>query len=140
MIARVGDWWFVDFDKNARDSDEYFVGARKSIEDMRTRAARAGRRVRFALNPFIAFGDNEADAMARVKSIIAAPDADQRKILSRIGPATLGGCIGAPDAVRARLRAFADIGIELFLFKFPPSVAAVREIRDHVIQPLRASA
>ncbi len=137
MIARVGDWWFVDFDKNARDSDEYFEGARRSIEDMRARAARAGRRVRFALNPFVAFGESEADAMARVKSIIAAPDADQRKIMSRIGPATLGGCIGSPEAVRARLRAFAGIGVELFLFKFPPSVAAVREIRDHVILPMR---
>jgi FMNH2-dependent dimethyl sulfone monooxygenase len=140
MIARVGDWWFVDFDKNSRTADDYMDGARKSVEDMRARAARQGRKVRFALNPFIAFGDNEVDAMERVRSIIAAPDADQRKIMSRIGPATLSGCIGTPDSVRARLRAFAGIGIELFLFKFPPSIEAVREIRDEVIIPMRDEA
>ena len=38
------------------------------------------------------------------------------------------------------MRAFAEIGIELFLFKFVPSVAAVDEIRDEVIAPLRAAA
>ncbi len=137
MIARVGDWWFIDFDKQSRTSDEYFEGARKSIESMRARAARHGRKVRFALNPFIAFGAGEADAMARVRAVLAAPDADQRKIIERLGPATLSGCIGRPDDVRARLRAFAEIGVELFLFKFPPSLAAVREIRDEVITPLR---
>ncbi len=137
MIARVGDWWFVDFDKASRNSGEYFEGARKSILDMRARAARYGRKVRFALNPFVAFGSTEADAMARVQAALAAPDADQRKIQSRLGPATLSGCIGAPDAVRARLRDFAEIGIELFLFKFPPSLEAVRHIRDDVILPMR---
>jgi FMNH2-dependent dimethyl sulfone monooxygenase len=139
MIARCGDWWFVDFDKNSRTPEEYMDGARKSIADMRARAARYGRSVRFALNPFIAFGDSEADAMARVRSIIAEPDVDQRKIMSRIGPATLAGCIGTPNAVRDRLRAFADLGVELFLFKFPPSVEAVREIAAEVIAPLRAT-
>ncbi len=139
MIARVGDWWFVDFDKNSRDASDYFEGARKSIADMRARAARYGRTVRFALNPFIAFGENEADAMARVQSMIAAPEADRRKIMSRIGPATLSGCIGSPEQVRQRLRDFAEIGIELFLFKFPPALPAVHEIRDHVIAPMRCA-
>jgi FMNH2-dependent dimethyl sulfone monooxygenase len=137
MIARVGDWWFVDFDKNARDSAEYFEGARKSIADMRARAARHGRKVRFALNPFVAFGGDEADAMARVRGMIEAPDDDRRKIMSRIGPATLAGCVGEPARVRARLREFAGLGIELFLFKFPPTTEAVREIGEHVIAPLR---
>ena len=140
MIARVGDWWFVDFDKDARDSDDYFEGVRRSIADMRARAARRGRVVRFALNPFVAFGDNEADAMARVRAMIEAPEDDRRKIMSRIGPATLSGCIGEPGRVRARLREFAELGVELFLFKFPPTLQAVRDIRDHVIAPLRAAA
>ena len=59
-----------------------------------------------------------------------------RKILSRIGPATLGGCIGRPADIRARLKEFADLGIEFFLFKFPPDVDLVRRIGEEVIGPM----
>ena len=92
--------------------------------------------MRFALNPFIHFGDSAQEALDEVKRILAGPDDDQRKILQRIGPATLGGCIGKPADVRARLRAFADLGVEFFLFKFPPDVDLVRRIGDEVIGPM----
>ena len=109
---------------------------RAAIADMRARAQRYGRSVRFAINPFIHFGDSEEAALDEVKRILAGPDDDQRKILQRIGPATLGGCIGRPADVRARLKAFADLGVEFFLFKFPPDVDLVRRIGDEVIGPL----
>ena len=139
MVARAGDWWFVDFDKTSRNADDYFANVRRAIEDMRARAAREGRKMRFALNPFIAFGDSEADAVARTQGLLTPdePDADVRKMVDRIGPAMKSGCIGRPEDVRRRLQDFHEIGIDLFLFKFPPVVEEVRAIAQHVIRPLR---
>jgi FMNH2-dependent dimethyl sulfone monooxygenase len=141
MVAKIADWWFVDFDKTATTPEEYMEGVQRSIEGMRARAARYGRKVRFALNPFIAFGDSDEDAVARTRELLAPEpgDGDVRKLMQRIAPAMLSGCIGRPEKVRARLEAFAAAGVELFLFKFPPSVAEVRAIRDEIIIPLRSA-
>ena len=75
--------------------------------------------------------------MDEVKRVLAGPDDDQRKILSRIGPATLSGCIGRPEKIRARLRAFNELGVEFFLFKFVPTVELVARIGEELIEPLR---
>jgi FMNH2-dependent dimethyl sulfone monooxygenase len=139
MVARVGDWWFVDFDKTSETAADYMRNTERAIADMRRRAEAMGRKVRFALNPFIAFGDSLEDATDRAVKLLTPdePDADIRKMVQRIGPAMKSGCLGRPQDVRRQLRAFADMGIEHFLFKFPPSVSAVREICEHVITPMR---
>ncbi len=140
MVAKVADWWFVDFDKRASTPDEYMDGVQRSIEGMRRRAETYGRTVRFALNPFIGFGESDEIAVARTKELLApgGGDNDMRKFMQRIGPAMLSGCIGRPETVRARLEAFEAAGVELFLFKFAPTVENVRAIRDEVILPFRA--
>lgn len=140
MVAKIADWWFVDFDKRATTPDEYMSGVRSSIEGMRRRAEKYGRAVRFALNPFIGFGESEHTALACAKELLAPQpgDGDARKFEHRIGPAMLSGCIGRPESVRARLEEFAAAGVELFLFKFVPTVENVRAIRDEVILPFRA--
>jgi FMNH2-dependent dimethyl sulfone monooxygenase len=142
MVAKVADWWFVDFDKTATTPDEYMEGVRQSIAGMRKRAQRHGRKVRFALNPFIAFGDSDEAALERTKRLLAPTpaDGDVRKFMQRIGPAMLSGCIGRPEKVRARLEAFAELGVELFLFKFVPDIGEVRAIRDEIIVPFRTRA
>jgi FMNH2-dependent dimethyl sulfone monooxygenase len=140
MVAKIADWWFVDFDKTGTTPEDYMQGVKRSIEGMRRRAEKYGRHVRFALNPFIGFGDSDEDALARTKALLAPEpgDGDIRKLMQRIGPAMLSGCIGRPEKVRARLEAFAEAGIELFLFKFPPMIEEIRAIRDEVILPFRS--
>jgi FMNH2-dependent dimethyl sulfone monooxygenase len=141
MVARVGDWWFVDFDKSSATPEEFMRNTARAMDDMRERAARFGRTVRFALNPFIALGDSEADAIARAERLLTPeePDADVRKIMHRIGPAMKAGCIGRPADVRAQLAAYRELGVEFFLLKFVPSVEEVRAIGDEVIAPLRGA-
>ena len=140
MVANVADWWFVDFDKTSETTEDYMRNTQRAIDDMRRRAEARGRKVRFALNPFIAFGDSVEDATDRAIKLLTPdePDADVRKMVQRIGPAMKGGCLGRPQDVRRQLQAYSEMGIELFLFKFAPSVEAVRDIRDHVIAPIRA--
>ena len=59
------------------------------------------------------------------------------KILKRVGPAIKAGCVGTPDQVREQIEVFREMGIELLLFKFPPSVEEVRAIWDEIIAPMR---
>lgn len=142
MVAKIGDWWFLDYDKDAADTQAVMDSLRRSIEGMRERAARAGRRVRFAFNPFVAFGETREAALERAMRLVTpdGSDADTRKLLNRIGPATKAGCVGTPDQVRAQVARFAEMGIELLLFKFPPTLDDVHAIRDEIIAPWRQAA
>lgn len=139
MVAAKGDWWFLDFDKSAAGPDDVLRSLEASIAGMRQRAERLGRRVRFAFNPFVCCGPTEHSARERAERMMkpATPDADMRKFQSRIGPAMKAGGIGTPAQVRAQLGRFADLGIELLLLKFVPTVAEVEAIAADVISPMR---
>jgi FMNH2-dependent dimethyl sulfone monooxygenase len=135
MVAAVGDWWFLDYDKDATTIDAVMDSLRRSIRIMDEKAARQGRRIRYALNPFVAFGPSREAAAALARSVLVrGADADMRKIETRIGPAMKTGCVGTPDQVRAQIRAFAGMGIEFLLLKFVPTVEAVEEIGRELIE------
>jgi FMNH2-dependent dimethyl sulfone monooxygenase len=139
MVAQHGDWWFLDYDKSATDLDGVMESLRHSIDGMNKRAAKYGRKVRYAFNPFVAFGPTDEAALEGAKRLLTPdePDADLRKMMSRVGPAMKSGCIGTPQKVRDQLRRYVDMGIELFLLKFVPTVEGVQTIRDEIIVPLR---
>jgi FMNH2-dependent dimethyl sulfone monooxygenase len=142
MVARTADWWFLDYDKSAADTDAVMDSLRHSIDVMNRKAAGYGRKVRYAFNPFVAFGDSDEAAVERTKRLLTPdePDADLRKMMQRVGPAMKAGCIGRPDQVRAQLMKYHEMGIELFLLKFVPTVEEVRLVRDEIIEPLRKRA
>lgn len=142
MIAQVGDWWFLDYDKTAPDTKAVMDSLRVSIDAMRERTAKTGRTVRFAFNPFICFGATREAAMDHALKLITPTSAetDMRKIMSRVGPAVKAGCVGTPNQVRDQIEAFRQMGIELLLFKFPPLISELHQIRDEIILPLRMEA
>ena len=136
MVAKVGDWWFVDFDRDASCLEEVEESIRLSIADVCTRAEKLGRKVRFALNPYVAFGQSREVAMEQSLSVAnSRPDRYIRTLQHSVGPMKTG-CIGSPDQVRSQLRNYEALGIELFLLKFPPTLEAVEEIREEIIAPL----
>src|SRR5262249_26028729 len=142
FIAAHCDWWFVDYPKGAETTDDVMRGIEAAIADMTRRAARLGRKVRYALNPFVALGrDQKAAFDDTIKQIFAFdPDPDTRKIESRMLPATKAGLIGSPEAVRQQLRRFESIGIDLMLCKMIPNVENIRTIAGEIIAPMRAGA
>jgi FMNH2-dependent dimethyl sulfone monooxygenase len=141
MVAKYADWWFLDYDKSATDTAGVMDSLRRAIDGMDRRAAHYGRKVRYAFNPFVAFGESDEAAIERTKRLLTPdePDADVRKMMSRVGPAMKSGCIGRPQKVRDQLLRYRDMGIELFLLKFVPTVDEVRAIRDEIIAPLRGT-
>jgi FMNH2-dependent dimethyl sulfone monooxygenase len=141
FIAAHCDWWFVDYPKDAETTDDVVRGIEEAIADMRSRTARVGRKVRYALNPFVALGRDQQEAFDNtIKQIFAFdPDPDTRKIESRMLPATRAGLIGAPDAVRRQLRRLESLGIELVLCKMIPDVQNIRHIAGEIIAPMRGT-
>ena len=142
MVAKAGDWWFLDFDKEAETVRDVMDSLQRSIDVMNRKAASHGRKVRYAFNPFIAIGKNQQEALdATVQRIFACePNPDVRKIESRMLPATKAGTIGSPDAVLRQLRRYESLGIELALCKMIPTVENIRHIAEEVVRPMHTRA
>jgi dimethylsulfone monooxygenase len=141
FIAGHCDWWFIDYPKKAETVDDALRGIEEAIADMNSRVGRSGRKVRYALNPFVALGNSEKDALnSTIQRIFAHdPDPDTRKIEQRMLPATKLGCIGSPDDVLRQIRRFEQLGIELILCKIIPTVENVRRIGQQLIAQIRKS-
>jgi FMNH2-dependent dimethyl sulfone monooxygenase len=141
FIAQQCDWWFVDMPKDTATIDDTVRGIEANIADMDRRTRRTGRKVRYALNPFIALGRDQQEALDdTVKQIFAhEKEPDPRKIESRMIPATKAGTIGSPDMVLRQLRRYESLGVELVLCKMISSVDNVRRIADEIVAPMRGS-
>jgi FMNH2-dependent dimethyl sulfone monooxygenase len=139
FIAEHCDWWFIDYPKSAQTTDDVMRGIEAAVADMGARSAHAGRKVRYALNPFVALGRSEEDALQTTIQRIFEfdPDPDTRKIEQRMLPATKIGCIGTPESVLLQLRRFESLGIELVLCKIIPTIENVQRIGEEIIAPLR---
>ena len=135
FIARTCDVWFVEFPKQAQSTDEVLRSLEASILDMDRRTAALGRKVRYAINPFLALGRSPEDALDRAMKQILAHDpvGDTRKLESRMIPATRAGFIGTPAQVRKQVDRFADMGFDLLLLKMIANLEAIREIGAEVI-------
>ena len=139
FIADHCDWWFVEFPKDAQTPDEILRDLEISIADMDKRTARAGRKVRYALNPFVALGASTQDAVDSTLKLMFKydPDQDSRKLERRMIPNTRAGCMGTPDDVRKQIKRFNEIGIEFILMKLLPNTENIKELGEKIIQPLR---
>jgi FMNH2-dependent dimethyl sulfone monooxygenase len=142
FIAEHCDWWFIDFPKTAATTDEMMHAIEEAVADMSRRTDRLGRKVRYALNPFVALGKTEEDALkATIERIYAFdPNPDTRKIQQRMMPATKIGCMGPPDKVLRQIRRFESLGIELVLCKIIPTIENVQRIGEEIIAPMRSGA
>jgi len=139
MVAKIADWWFVDYNKDAQTVEEVMDSLQSAIDSVRERAEKLGRTVRFAYNPFVCFGPTEAEAHERARRLVTpdGSDEDVRKLLTRIGPSMKAGCLGPPEQVRRQVERFREMGIELLLFKFVPNIEETRAIGREIIAPWR---
>jgi FMNH2-dependent dimethyl sulfone monooxygenase len=139
MVASTADWWFVDYPKTVADVGEVEAALKRKMADVSERAARQGRKVRFGFNPFISFGESAEAAMEETyrRLLEFEPGADTRLIQSRLAPPMKAGGIGRPDKVLDQMRRYRDMGIELLLLKFFPTVADARRIAEEIIEPMR---
>lgn len=137
FIAEYCDWWFINYPKKAESTDDVLRGVEDCIADMDKRSARFGRKIRYAMNPFVALGASEEDAIDKtIKTIFAHdPDPDPRKIELRMMPATKAGLMGPAKQVRDQMRRFNELGLDLILCKMIPTVQNIEQIGEEIVRP-----
>ena len=135
MIAEVGDWWFLPYDRTITSTDQLLRELDHAMADMRKRMDRYGRKVRFGFNPFVGFGPSADAALDNVLKRVVSNEAnpDTSKIRHNFLPATHGGCIGRPEDVRRQIARFRDMGIEYVLFKMTAGVDDVQQVGQEII-------
>ena len=135
FIAQYCDWWFINYPKAAETTDDVLRGIEDCIEDMEQRAQRFGRKIRYGMNPFVAIGETEEEAIESTLQSIFNAEAtpDVRKIKLRMMPATKAGLMGPAKMVRAQMRRFEDMGLELILCKMIPTPQNISRIGNEIL-------
>jgi alkanesulfonate monooxygenase len=149
LVANSADVWFI----NGQPPHE----VQRLIGEVRARP-RAGAPIRFGLSAYVIARDTEEEAQAVLDEFwgYAALDqpemaglfenADPKAVMFQtfakyphIGTngGTAAGLVGTYDQVAERIRAFSDLGIELFMLQFQPLEAEMRRFAEHVIPRVR---
>ena len=152
LVARSADVWFI----NGQPPEE----VRRLIGEVQSRP-RSRAPVRFGLSAYVIARDTEEEAQAVAQEFwgyaeLDAKDkahvfdnADHKAVMFetfRKYPAigtnggTAAGLVGTYDQVAERIRAFQDLGIELFMLQFQPFEVEMRRFAEHVIPRVRAAA
>ncbi len=154
LVAAHGDVWFIN--------GQPLENVQGLIESVRTRE-RAGAALRFGLSAFVITRETAAAAQDAYEHLLAlaAKDADIRaRQKQNTDPAvvmkhthayvktpiigtnggTFAGLVGSYDEVAARIEAFGQAGIELFMLQFQPFEAEMRRFAEEIFPRVRAAA
>jgi dimethylsulfone monooxygenase len=139
FVAETCDWWFINYPKEAETTDDVLRAIEECVKDMSRRVEALGRKIRFAMNPFVAIGSDEETAIEETIQRILKydPDSDIRKLKRRMLPNTKAGCMGPAEQVRKQIGRFRDLGLELILCKVIPTSENVELIGKEIATPLR---
>lgn len=141
----------------ARECDVYLLHGddldtvRAKIAGMRDRAAALGRTLGYGMAAYVICRDTEEEAEAELTRITTMKDAagyagfkdfttmsqlERELTLRDYSVSNRGlrpGFIGTPDAIAARMRAFAEAGIDLFLIQCSPMLEEMERIGTRVL-------
>ncbi|MBA2679826.1 MAG: LLM class flavin-dependent oxidoreductase, partial [Ktedonobacteraceae bacterium] len=145
----------------ARECDAYLMHGddletvREKIADMRARAESFHKTLKYGMAAYIICRDSEAQAQAELQRITDVKDAAgyagfqdfttmsqlERELSLRDYSVSNRGLrpnlIGTPDQIAARMQAFADAGIDLFLIQCSPMHEELERIGTQVLPLLR---
>ncbi|HEY0219631.1 MAG TPA: LLM class flavin-dependent oxidoreductase [Afipia sp.] len=149
LVAEHGDVWFIN--------GQPLADVAALVNDVAARP-RSGPPLRFGLSAFVVARetDKEAEAVHQHLLALAAKDAPMRAVQKvntdpkvvmmqtmqkspRVGSngGTAAGLVGSYDQVAARIRAFHDAGIELFMLQFQPLETELRRFAAEIFPRVR---
>ncbi|MBB3181446.1 LLM class flavin-dependent oxidoreductase [Variovorax sp. Sphag1AA] len=148
----------------AASADVFFINGRPLpetgalVNDLRRRP-RKGKPLRFGLAAFVIARETASEARAEYERLQALADLDDRSAVVRgVDPevamfkvsadrkkvgtngGTLAGLVGSYDEVAARIDAFAEAGIELFMLQFQPLEAELERFAAEVAPRVKSRA
>jgi dimethylsulfone monooxygenase len=130
VAAKECDWFFISF----LEWDD--ILALKA--DMEQRAARHGRRLRFAISAMTMVRDTDAEAEAEIAALTEQAQTD-RTVRVFVG-ALKAGLYGTPERIAERLNAFSRAGFEMSLFQSRDMSEDLERFAEQVVPLLDAPA
>jgi FMNH2-dependent dimethyl sulfone monooxygenase len=138
VIARDCDYWFVDYVPDHRVWQKNIEQAHSLIDDMRGRAARHGRSVRFGMSCHVIC----ADSMER--SIELADQLEEHGKTNRIAfiaARALGpGLVGTPQVIAERVSLLEAAGVDTLMLHFHPMMEGMERFAGQVMPLLQKQA
>lgn len=131
VIAEHCDLWFVNYQADYRLYDENAAMIRRDIAALAQRAAHFGRKLAFGMSAHVICADTLAQAHARADELEAYGRRD--RISSTAARGLGAGLVGTPQLIAERMRAYEDIGVELFLLHFHPMLQGLETFAECVM-------
>jgi len=132
LVAEHCDFWFAEYKPGYRNFEANIERIAADIRDMDARAAKFGRRLRYAINPqvIVCETQDEAEALADAEESTAHA---RDRMVNALG----AGLVGTPELLAERLRRYRAIGIDCVMTRFSPMRPGMELFGSKVIPSLR---
>jgi FMNH2-dependent dimethyl sulfone monooxygenase len=138
VIARDGDYWFVDYQTDYRMWERNIEQAAVFIADMRKRAGRHGRTLDFGMSCHVVCADSMDRAVSLADQLEEHGKTDR---ISFIAARALGpGLVGTPEVIADRIRGYEAAGVGTLMLHFHPMAEGMERFAGEVIPLLRREA
>lgn len=127
FVARTADCWFVDIEKPVDTFEAALQRARDQIDAMNERAAKYGRKLRYAMQAFIVHDEDEGAARQKAESIHRAVSipTDPRQIEV--------GLIGSAARIAERVALYEEAGLEILHIKVAPWQTGIPDFIENIL-------
>jgi FMNH2-dependent dimethyl sulfone monooxygenase len=131
IIARLGDNWFVDYDTDYRKWEQNVEQAAVLIADMKTRAARQGRKLSFSMSCRVICDSSNDAAIEKAKALETHGKTSR---IASIAAKALGvGLIGTPDVIADRIRRYEAAGVQTMMLQFHPMIDGMETFAREIL-------
>ncbi len=135
VVSRECDLWFLNYDRDFRNYEASLkrVESERALMEKRTREL--GRKMRYGINAVILIADTDAEAVAIAEEWEQqlARDPSIFSASSGMGAAI----IGSRATVLERIRRYAAMGVDLFMFQFYPMREGLDDFAQKILPELR---
>jgi FMNH2-dependent dimethyl sulfone monooxygenase len=132
LVAEHCNFWFAEYKPGYRNFEANIERIAADIRDMDLRAAKFGRRLRYAINPQVIVCETQEEAEA-----LADTEESTAHTRDRMVNALGAGLVGTPEVLAERLRRYREIGIGCVMTRFSPMLPGIELFGSKVIPLLR---
>jgi FMNH2-dependent dimethyl sulfone monooxygenase len=131
VIARDGNYWFVDYQTDYRMAEQNIEQAGTLIAAMRKRAERHGRSVDFGMSCHVICADTTEQAISLANQLEEHGKADRVAFIAAraLGP----GLVGTPQLIAERIRRYEAAGVGTLMLHFHPMVEGMERFAREVM-------
>jgi len=140
VIARDGDYWFVDYETDYRMAERNIEQAAVLIADMRRRAERYGRTIDFGMSCHVICADTTEEAVDLANQLEEHGKSISNRVAFIAAKALGPGLVGTPEQIADRIRRYEAAGVGTLMMHFHPMVEGMERFACEVMPLLNRKA